>query len=200
MAKKPTTKKEVERNKRSNQIDDDSLAMIVDGCNLTQLGKLFRMERRDITVKITNVSPCGTRGGYPIYHVHEVAPYLVKPLYDVEKYLRRMNPKDLPKEVTREFWAGMKSRLEFMEKESELWPTIDVINVLTDVFKQFRMSMLLIPDALERESSLNDSQRSAIQGLIDGALTDVHDGLVKKFEPLAETMRKRSIVDDEDEL
>ena len=34
------------RNRRSNAPDADTEAMIFQGCNITQLAKLFRMERR----------------------------------------------------------------------------------------------------------------------------------------------------------
>lgn len=115
------------RNRRSNAPDADTEAMIFQGCNITQLAKLFRMERRDITPKIMDIPPVGERGGYPIYAVHEVAPYLVKPLYDVETYLRRMNFKDLPKELSKEFWNGQRAKQEYDLRAGNLWPTEDVV-------------------------------------------------------------------------
>ncbi|ECV8069594.1 hypothetical protein ABQ22_24835, partial [Salmonella enterica subsp. enterica serovar Typhimurium] len=131
------------RNRRSNAPDADTEAMIFQGCNITQLAKLFRMERRDITPKIMDVPPIGERGGYPIYAVHEVAPYLVKPLYDVETYLRRMNFKDLPKELSKEFWAGQRAKQDFDIKAGNLWETEKVIEHFGEAVKVLRMSMLL---------------------------------------------------------
>ena len=51
------------RQRRSNQNDDETNAMLFQGANITQIAKLFRMERRDVTPKIMDVSPCGERGG-----------------------------------------------------------------------------------------------------------------------------------------
>jgi hypothetical protein len=177
------------RNRRSNAPDADTEAMIFQGCNVTQLAKLFRMERRDITPKIMEVPPIGERGGYPIYAVHEVAPYLVKPLYDVETYLRRMNFKDLPKELSKEFWNGQRAKQEFDLRAGNLWPTEDVVNVFGEAVKTLRMSLLLIPDTLSRQAGLSEAQRNVVQSAIDSTLND-----------LAKTLEERFAEVDEDEV
>ncbi|AFB84024.1 terminase small subunit [Hafnia phage Enc34] len=168
--------------RRSNAPDADTEAMIFQGCNITQIAKLFRMERRDITPKIMDVPPIGERGGYPIYAVHEVAPYLVKPLYDVETYLRRMNFKDLPKELSKEFWAGQRAKQDFDIKAGNLWETEDIISHFGEAVKILRMSLLLIPDTLARQAGLTEAQRSATQSAIDGILNDLTDALVDRFK------------------
>lgn len=169
---------------RNNQTDKASEDMIFQGCTQSQLVKIFKMDRRDIRAKIAegNVSPCGVRAGYPIYAIHEVAPYLVKPLYDIETYLKRMHHNDLPKHLSKEFWAGMRAKQEYQLKEGELWPTEQVIGVMGGVFKRLRMSMLLIQDAVEREHMLTAQQRDKVSSLIDGALNDMADGLVEQFK------------------
>lgn len=169
---------------RNNQTDKASEDMIFQGCTQSQLVKIFKMDRRDIRAKIAegNVSPCGARAGYPIYAIHEVAPYLVKPLYDIETYLKRMHHNDLPKHLSKEFWAGMRAKQEYQLKEGELWPTEQVIAVMGNVFKRLRMSMLLIQDAVEREHMLTAQQRDKVSSLIDGALNDMADGLVEQFK------------------
>ena len=174
---------------RNNQIDKKSEEMIFQGCTQSQLVKIFRMDRRDIAAKLAEspITPCGARAGYPIYAIHEVAPYLVKPLYDIETHLKRMHHNDLPKHLSKEFWAGMRAKQEYQLKEGELWPTEQVIAVMGNVFKRLRMSMLLIQDAVEREHMLTAQQRDKISSLIDGALNDMADDLVEQFkEPEAE--------------
>lgn len=167
--------------RRSNAPDAETEAMIFQGCNITQLAKLFRMERRDITPKIMDVPPIGERGGYPIYAVHEVAPYLVKPLYDVETYLRRMNFKDLPKELSKEFWAGQRAKQDFDIKAGNLWDTETVIEYFGEAIKVLRMSMLLIPDTLSRTAGLSEAQRNAVQSGVDGMLNDLSSSLIDRF-------------------
>ena len=169
------------RNRRSNAPDADTEAMIFQGCNITQLAKLFRMERRDITPKIMDIPPVGERGGYPIYEVHEVAPYLVKPLYDVETYLRRMNFKDLPKELSKEFWNGQRAKQEYDLRAGNLWPTEDVVSVFGEAVKTLRMSLLLIPDTLSRQVGLTEAQRNVVQSSVDSILDDLANTLERRF-------------------
>lgn len=180
--------------RRSNQLDTQTEAMLFDGCNLTQLAKIFRMERRDLSPKLREVTPCGERGGYPIYYIHEVAPHVVKPIYDIENYIMRMNHNDLPKMVSKEFWNGLKARQEYQLKAGELWPTDKVVEVMSEAFKQMRMSLLLMGDALDRETTLTEQQQTRLRTMIDGALNDLADGLISRFQKEAET----EVADDSD--
>jgi hypothetical protein len=184
------------RQRRSNQNDENTEAMLYQGANITQLGKLFRMERRDITAKISgHVAPCGDRGGYPIYFIHEVAPFVVKPMYDVETYLKRMHHNDLPKHLSKEFWAGLRTRQEYLKAEGDLWETDKVIEVLGDVFKKLRMTLLLAGDTVERELVFTPEQREKLRTIIDGSLNDMADGLVAAYKDRAS---KEEVADDDD--
>lgn len=183
MAKTVTLKDEsTERKRRSNQPDEETQSMIYDGLNLTQLAKLFRMERRDVAPKLREVGTSGVRGGYPIYFVHEVAPHLVKPIYDIETYIMRMHHNDLPKHVSKEFWNGLLARQKYQEEEGDLWRTDTVIETLGDVFKQLRMSFLLMGDSLERETEFTEFQRDRLRTMVDSALNDAAKGLVERFK------------------
>lgn len=184
--------------RRRTAMDEDTGSMIFEGCNISQLAKLFRMERRDIQPKIRSVAPCGERGGYPIYFVHEVAPHVVKPIYDVETYIKRMNPQDLPKHLTKEFWAGQRSRQDYEARAGDLWPTDKVVEIFGEAVKVFRMSMLLMRDSLERETELTESQRSRIDTMVDSALNGLVEALVTRFE--TEARKPAAAVDDDEEV
>lgn len=170
------------RQRRSNQNDSETEAMLFQGANITQIAKLFRMERRDVTPKIMDVAPCGDRGGYPIYYIHEVAPHLVKPIYDVETYLKRMHPNDLPKHLTKEFWSGMRAKQEYDKAAGNLWETDKVIEVMGEAFKLLRMSILLAGDTVEREMVFTTEQREKLREIMDGALNDCAARLVDRFK------------------
>lgn len=167
---------------RRNQLDAESQAMIYEGCNLTQLTKIFRMDRRTIEEKIRNVPPAGNRGGYPIYLINEVAGHLVKPMYDVDTYIRRMNPKDLPPALSKEFWAGQKARQDFLLKEGELWPTSEVIKAVNLLLKTLRMNWLLTRDAIERDMVLSESQRASMVRHMDGGLMNAAAAVEEEFK------------------
>lgn len=170
------------RQRRSNQNDKETEAMLFQGANITQIAKLFRMERRDVTPKIMDVAPCGERGGYPIYYIHEVAPHLVKPIYDVETYLKRMHPNDLPKHLTKEFWGGMRAKQEYDKAAGNLWETDKVIAHMSEAFKLLRMAILLAGDTVEREMVFTTEQREKLRVIMDGALNDCANRLVDYFK------------------
>lgn len=169
--KKPTT-----------SLDEESQAMLYDGLNLSQLSIAFRMDHRVLVEKLHRVEPTGSRRGVATYTIDEVAPHLVKPIYDIETYIKRMNHTDLPKHLTKEFWAGLRSKQEYELKAGDLWPTARVIGEVGELFKLVKMSVLLLSDAVERQTELSDRQREIIKGLTDGMLEDLHREVLVKFK------------------
>lgn len=167
--------------RRANGLDSDSEAIIFEGAFLTQIAKLFKMERRDVKQKIHGVAPIGKRSGYDIFDIAEVAPHLVKPIYDVETYLRRMHPNDLPKHLTKEFWAGQKAKQEYLKAEGDLWDTGEIFQRVGEMVKVIRMEMLLAREAIARETHFTPKQQERLQQIIDGSLNAMADKLAEIF-------------------
>ena len=172
-----------ERARRSNQQDAQSNAMIFDGCTQSQLCTIFKMDRRTMSAKLIqgNVKPCGTRAGFPIYYIHEVAPNVVKPLYDIETYISRMHHNDLPPLLSKEFWNGKKARQDYELREGNLWETEQVQEKVSAMLKDIRMTILLFRDGLSRDTVLTDEQHNKLQLMIDGLLNDMAGNLAKMF-------------------
>ncbi|MCB1865161.1 MAG: hypothetical protein KDG50_06995 [Chromatiales bacterium] len=169
--------------KRSAGLDDASKALLFEGANLSQLGVLFRMDHRVLVEKLHGVAPSGKRGHASTWMVHEVAPYLVRPHYDIEAYIKRMNHADLPKMLTKEFWSGQRAKQEYLLLEGDLWPTAKVVEEVGELFKLMRMQIRLASDAVERQTDLTPRQRTIIRGLLDGTLSDLTEAIKKKFAP-----------------
>lgn len=190
--------------KKGSTLDAESRAMLYDGCNLSQLGVLFRMDHRVLVEKLHGVEPSGKRGSAATYRVDEVAPYLVRPMYDIETYIKRMNHNELPKLLTKEFWAGQRSKQEYLLKEGDLWPTAKVIEEVGELFKLIKMQMRLASDAVERQTELTPRQRNIIKALLDGTLRDLHTAVTEKFKAKPETASSRpsnpQTVDDDETL
>lgn len=163
--------------------DEETLGIIYEGCSLSQLAAIFSLDNREISRKIHGLPPCGERMGYPIYKLADAAVYLVPPnARDIETTIKRMGPKDLPSALTKEFWQAQQARVDFEENQGDLWRTGQVIEVFGEVFKTCRMSILLMRDQVERHTELNDKQRDAIQGMIDGLLNQMSNALIEKFK------------------
>lgn len=164
-------------------LDGESAAMIYEGLNITQLCQLLDMNDKELKPKMVRggVEPCGTRQGYPIYRVKDVLPFVVKPGYDIEEYIKKMHHNELPKMLTKEYWAGQRSKQDFLERAGHLWQTEKVVDKVGEILKFVRMSVTLLIDALEREMEVTEKQRTIIKNQCDGMLNELYQMIQENF-------------------
>lgn len=170
--------------KGSTKLDAASSAIIYEGANLSEMSVMFKCDHRVLKEKINaipQIKPCGKRGQADIYPIHEVAARMGK-LSDeqVHAAMRHMNHADLPKALSKEYWAGLRSKQEYELKAGQLWPTDKVVGVLGDIFKLVKMSVLLTMDAVERNQELPPRVRDVMKRQMDGLLKDVQ-GRVQEY-------------------
>jgi Protein of unknown function (DUF1441) len=177
--------------------DEQSLLMIYEGLNQTQLCKLFRLDKQTVREALLKVKPDGKRRGAAIYRMYNVAPYLVKPEGDFETYIKNANHTDLPKALTKEFWAGQRMKQDYLLKAGDLWPTQKVVEKVGELMKLVAMSTRLFKDAVDRNTELTDRQKSVIQSLSDGMLADLHKKVAENFSK-PEGVDVELSVDDDD--
>lgn len=166
----------------SEAYDEETQAIIYQGASVRQLALMFHADPAVVSKKISGLVPVGRRRGAMIYRIDEAASRLVKPGYEIERYIREMNHLDLPSMLQVTFWDGQRKRLAFEEDNGDLWRTADVVHAFGETFNTLRMSLMLMSDAVERESSLTDTQRLALRRLIDGAMSDCRSKLIEKFK------------------
>ena len=159
------------------------------GVSLSWLATAFQQDFRAVRRKLADCPPFKKLGGKPLYLVSQAAPYLVTPKVDVEKYIRDMDPDQLPPALQKEFWLMMLNRQKWERQAGELWHTQDVMDVLGEVFKTLKNSIQLWIDTMERmPHGLSDEQRETLQRLTDSLQADMHRGLVE----LADTRKTES--------
>jgi hypothetical protein len=176
-------------------MDPETKAMLFDGLNLSQLGVAFRMDHRVLVEKLKDCSPSGTRNGVSTWTIHEAAPHLVRPIYDVEAAIKRMNHADLPKQLTKEFWNGLKAKQDYELRAGDLWPTAKVVESVGELVKLVRMSALLTTDTLERQVELTEKQRNIVKNLMDSMLNDLYLAVQEKFKDTPDEPHTESIDD-----
>jgi hypothetical protein len=152
------------------------------GASISVLGELFGMDVRDITKKLAKLKPSGERNGWPVYALGEAARYLVDPVIDVEEYIKKLKPSDLPTALQDAYWKGQLSRQKWEENAKHLWRTEAVMSVLTGVYKNLRQGLMLFSDTVEAQKGLNAEQRAVIEGLTDNLLDEMRRTLVEQFE------------------
>lgn len=161
--------------------DAETKAILFEGASLSQLSRLFGRDNRTTAAKLQGLAPIGMRAGSPIYSVKDAAPFLVPPAYDLDEFIRRMTAADLPTMLRKEFWAGMRSKQLYEKEAGELWPTDDVRNMLAELFKTLRMTLLLTRDSVARETELTKRQSEIVVRIIDGCLRDLNANVKKRF-------------------
>lgn len=167
---------------RKPALEADSQLCATSQANQTQLAAMFRRDPKAMPRLLDGLAPAGERAGAKVYWIDEAAQRLVKPGYEIETYLKRMHQSDLPPLLAKDFWNGQRARQAFEENEGDLWRTAEMVAVFAEACATVRTSMLLFRDALEREESLSEQQQEIVQGLIDGAIKDIQEALVERFE------------------
>lgn len=178
----------------AKSLDAESRAMIYEGCNLSQLSIIFGMDHRVLVQKMHGLEPAGERNGINVYTIKDAATRLWRPTEaEVEKAIRRMNHADLPKQLTKEYWAGKRSRQAYELEEGDLWRTTKVIEKVGELFKIVKLEANLASDTVERTTELTERQRKIIKQIMRGMLESMQASIVRNFQHPADD-------DDEDSL
>lgn len=167
----------------ASAMDGEGESMIYDGVNMSQMIRLFGMTAATLRERIHNVPPAGNRRGVPIWRIRDIYWRMWRPTEEqVDTAMHRLNHADLPKALTKEYWAGLRSRQEYELKAGNLWPTVTVIQEVGELLKLVRMSALLMVDTVSRQTELSDRQRAIIKESTDGMLGELHAAVLKKFK------------------
>ena len=161
--------------------DLETRQMIYEGVSIAQLCAIFGMQNKTVSKRLAALKPKGERDRHPIYELKEAARYLVEPIYNPEEVIQRMNHRDLPPMLLKEYWTGQRAKQQFEEQAGHLWRTESVIEHVGEAFKTIRMSLLLLGDSVERETAFTDRQRSILSQLVDSTLNSAADALIGKF-------------------
>lgn len=161
--------------------DNETRSAIFQGMTVSQLAVAFGLGPQVVHRRLAALEPSGRRGRFATYTIKDAAPLLVEAKGDIEEKIKRMNPRDLPPNLLKEFWTGLRSRQAWELEERDLWRTPDVMAAFADAFKAVRMSLLLMSDTLEREDLFTVKQRERLQQLVDSALEDCRARLIRNF-------------------
>lgn len=186
-------------------LDEASRMILYQGANLSELGVLFKADHRTLKQRMHGIEPVGKRHGAYVYEIAAVAEKMGKLSEEqVRKAMMTMNHDQLPKQLSKEYWAGQRSRQEYELRAGDLWPTTKVIENVGEMVKSLKMELDLLVDGVERITELTDRQREVIKQLVKGAKSNMLKRLEEKFQakPVVEEVPEAIVVidDDDDEL
>lgn len=162
---------------------DTSQVTINDGlATNTDICRLFDLTNKTVSKKLATLQPVVRKGAYTYYRLSEVLPLLVKPK-NVEEYIKTMTFLDLDKSLSKEFWAGQRSKQIYEREAGLLWSTDEVLERVGTSFKTVVMEIKLLSDSLKRTTGLSDDQKRVLEELLDGTLKSIQVKLLTEFKP-----------------
>lgn len=178
MAKEPTKLPEHGRGSRKSE---DLKKLLGGEVTATDLAQLFEIGVTSVRQKLLPLNPVRLDGLVPVYRFRDAASLLAKLPEDVVARVMRLNHMDLPPMLRKEYWTGQAQMLKVKEAEGELFQTATVIEYVGLLLKAFRMSILLMSDSIERDTSLTPRQRDALKLLQDSALENARVEAARLF-------------------
>lgn len=174
---------------------------IQNGLPVSKLALLFKARAETVNRKLIQfgIKPKNKYGATALYDIVEAASALVKPAYDIDEYIRQMSHHDLPAQLTKEFWAGQRTKQQVELAAGNLWETEKVVAEVGELMKITKMSTLLMLDAVERQTELSDRQREIIRNLTHGMLEDLVKRVEDKFKPTPQEGKHVELQEAEDD-
>lgn len=118
----------------------------------------------------------------PRWRVKDAAPYLVNPKIDVEEFLRSLTPAKLPPKLQSAFWQAQNERMDFEERQGQLFNADRVREMLSTITKPVRMTILMMKHEVASREELTPRQRAVIEEISDTVLAQLRAGILKAFE------------------
>lgn len=172
--------------------------VLTKGVTIKQGGIVFHIHNTELgnLVRKADLKPSGQRSGADIYTLKDLASVCVPPIWTDEQWEEVLHKGHFPASLKKDFWAAKKARLEYLINAGEYWHTDDVIAAVSELNKNFAMGVRLIPDTLDRLTSLTVEQRKQVTELLD----EVMQGVVKTIAETFGEKAKRERIERREEL
>ena len=163
---------------------NDELEIIHVGATISQLSVIFDLPTKIVKEKIIGkVASASLPHRTPaLYAIRQAAPHLCKVEVNIEEAIKNIPPSKLPPMLQAPFWAAQRDKLKYMEDVGRLWSSERVIEILGEVYKPLRMTILMMQETVAQKTELNETQRQVIVDITDKLLADLHEKLVEHFK------------------
>lgn len=157
---------------------------LLTGLTARDFANMFHIDDAEVLrrISVAGIKQCGMRRNRPIWLIADVAPYLVKPVFDVEAYIKKLKPRDLPPALQKGFWDAQKARQNYEEEAGNLWHTHRVQRVVGEILMMTRQRLVLGTDTIDRMLPLTPEQRAAVQTVFDRTLGDLQAKVIEHFK------------------
>lgn len=176
----------------------DKLFEIQRGVTLQWLVQAFAVPRSVAVKRLAKCPPIKThRNGAKVYDFRVAVTYMVEPKVSIHEYIQKLDPKQLPPQLKREFWAAKIAEQRWRKDAGQLWSSEDVITVFGEVFKLIKSKTQLWGDSVDTVEALSDVQRETINELVHDLLSQIFKSL-EDLESGRATPSQLAEADDDD--
>lgn len=149
------------------------------GISATSLGRMFGMHRHTVQRKLAGVKPLGKVNGAYVYAIPDAAPYLCKPVFDVEEYMKKLKPTDLPASLQKDYWQAMLNKQKWEENAGHLFRADMIAEKLGDVFKTIKNTSRLWVENIDHDTPLTDEQRKYLNNAVNSLIAELYDKMLE---------------------
>lgn len=181
--KEEAARRQQERDAGSRPWRDGDMDDINDGVSIPWIIEHFKMSRPTILDRLKDC-PVHRRHptrGNPYYLLPVAAQYLVDPATNRNAF-KDLKAADLPERLREPFWNAKIKEMKFRVLAGELWPTENVMEVLSDTYTLISGTTKLWVGDLEEESRISDEQRQFFNGRVDALLVAIRETLIERAE------------------
>lgn len=148
---------------------------VMRGVTVGWLSQVFRMDLTTVKARLKDCPPIDTRKNGYIYDLKLAAQYLVKPVVDIEEYLKTMKVEELPTRLQDQYWSAMNKRQKWEENAGQLWRTEKVQAAFGEVFLLIRNTMTLWVDQLARNVEVTEAQRNGLELMVEALQKEISE-------------------------
>lgn len=140
---------------------------VLHGVTVNWLATVLGMHTNTVKARLKDCPPAHrVKGGF-IYDVKMAMRYLVKPVVDIDAYIKTMKIEELPPRLQTEYWGAKQRRLKFEEDAGHLWRTEAVMALVGTVVSTVRTKSRLWTEELELVAEITPEQRKVLNDRVD---------------------------------
>lgn len=194
---KPKTPDPIPVNEFSNKVVD---AHDVDrGVTINWLSQAFGMKRKNVEERLRGVPTLrtGPRNS-KVYDFKVAVGHLAAPQINIKRYIQELDPKDMPEQLRRPYWAARREEQKAREEAGDLWRSDDVLNVFAELFTLIKSNCTLWSNRIAQENALTLEQRKLIDREAKHLMSDIAE-MVTKLQDGRLTPSQLSDFDEDDD-
>lgn len=184
----------------SSANENDTLGDVLSGVSQKWFMAVFKLDRKTVVRALDGIKPIRiSNSGNAYYAVRDVVPRLVAPEMSIAEYIATLSPEQLPEQLRETYWNVQIKSQKVRIAAGDLWRTFEVIEVLGEVFKHVKNTIMLWPDTIEEQLGVMTlEQRHLLITLTDNLQKEIHTTVVEQAK-LHRTRSQLKEIEDADE-